>query len=973
MSFGSTERSGGFVDPAQQIAGLTRSLGTVGNLDGALSGAFDPKDAARPAAQALRALQAHRHPARRRSALPEAPKFVTEALGPVQGLLADLAALQAALDRAKAQAAELQAHAGDVATAVGDLTDALAVLLDPTQPHDLDAAKVQIHGLLDAFTTTIDELSVLVPALPLSPLAKSDLEKLLRGVQPYIAGIDDAVDQVIAFVQGLDPENLEVRAKLEWTTELGKWPADADEPIFLASNPLRIAVEARAGVKTGASFDAVAELEDFSLTLIAPASLMKMRFDRLAFRAGSSGKPDVDVVFGGIEFCGPLSFVETLKEIIPLDGFSDPPFLEVSPAGVRAGFTLGLPNVAVGVFALQNISLGADCNVPFLGESLSVGFNFCTRERPFALTVAFIGGGGFLGLRISPSGLELLELSLEAGARLAVDLGVASGSIEAMLGIYMRLEGKKGSLTGYFRLRGEVDVLGLISASIELSLELTYEPPTGQDDRPRDDQDRGRGLHVLVQRVGVRRAAVRGLQRRPELRAGHGGVRVRRQLAAVGRLLRGVRLAMAVQYTVVALPRSVAPGADVHVSLFISPRLSPDGTLADFEPVTQWAKAIADPATTIALTDHTNVPYALRAALPDDPRYWDAVFPPETPVKAWDSKSLDGRTLQSYPAASGPQIAKALHAVSFGASPIDPPAPKLSPVAPLMDGLARQIGAFRETRDGMVYDESLATRFFDRVTKGGLAGIGRQQGIRAGEGLMGALGDLHQARRFFERPESEQRAQGQARPRRGQPAPARPRARLPRAPDAARRPARAAAPPRLGRRPHRRRPRAAAQRAVADRLGRPRRRRRPDPADPRPVQGGRRQPRHGRPRRRRLARRAAARRRHAALRRPGPRSRRERAEARPLPLDDPAAAVARGEGRARPRRAADAQGPRLRRHARRRARRTSRSARPRPPRRPSRSSRARTPRSSTPRTSRAACGSRSGTTRPRAGSPCTRA
>ncbi len=139
-----------------------------------------------------------------------------------------------------------------------------------------------------------------------------------------------------------------------------------------------------------------------------------------------------------------------------------------------------MPNVAVGVFALQNISLGADCHVPFLGESLSVGFNFCTRERPFALTVAFIGGGGFLGLRISPSGLELLELSLEAGARLAVDLGVASGSIEAMLGIYMRLEGEKGSLTGYFRLRGEVDVLGLISASIELSLELTYEPPTGK-------------------------------------------------------------------------------------------------------------------------------------------------------------------------------------------------------------------------------------------------------------------------------------------------------------------------------------------------------------------------------------------------------------------------------------------------------------------------------------------------------------
>jgi hypothetical protein len=74
----------------------------------------------------------------------------------------------------------------------------------------------------------------------------------------------------------------------------------------------------------------------------------------------------------------------------------------------------------------------------------------------------------------------VLELGLEAGATLSVDLGVASGSVSAMIGIYMRLEGKGGSLAGYFRLRGEVDVLGLISASIELYLELRYEFDTGK-------------------------------------------------------------------------------------------------------------------------------------------------------------------------------------------------------------------------------------------------------------------------------------------------------------------------------------------------------------------------------------------------------------------------------------------------------------------------------------------------------------
>jgi hypothetical protein len=88
--------------------------------------------------------------------------------------------------------------------------------------------------------------------------------------------------------------------------------------------------------------------------------------------------------------------------------------------------------------------------VPFLGKTTSVGFNFCTRERPFTLAVVFLGGGGWFGIRIGPDKLQVLELGLEAGACLSVDLGVASGSISAMIGIYMRLEGELSQINnGY--------------------------------------------------------------------------------------------------------------------------------------------------------------------------------------------------------------------------------------------------------------------------------------------------------------------------------------------------------------------------------------------------------------------------------------------------------------------------------------------------------------------------------------------
>jgi hypothetical protein len=186
------------------------------------------------------------------------------------------------------------------------------------------------------------------------------------------------------------------------------------------------------------------------------------------------------VVFGGIEWLGVLSFIETLQELIPFDGFSDPPYVDVSTSGVTAGFDLALPNLSIGVFSLENMSLGADVRIPFLGEAVTVGFNFCTREKPFRLTVMCIGGGGFVGIRLSPKGLVLLEMSLEAGASLSINLGVASGSVSIMVGVYLRLEAEAGSLTGYVRIRGEVDVLGLISASITLELSMTYEFPTGK-------------------------------------------------------------------------------------------------------------------------------------------------------------------------------------------------------------------------------------------------------------------------------------------------------------------------------------------------------------------------------------------------------------------------------------------------------------------------------------------------------------
>jgi hypothetical protein len=508
ISFGGgTDRSGGFIQPDLPVRGLSRALGAVGDLDdlvnkppaerfnptkflaGALPklfGLFDLTDI-------LAVL-----------GLDRAPAFLTEQLDVVAGLLADLEALQNAVQRSAARLAEdaaaaatsvlqqqaadararLEAVRGQLQARVAALVGAVEALLALDEPSSAADVAAAVSGTLDDLADLVNELGAVVREQPLPPPVKAELERLVNGLGPIrdAAAVAQTIETITAFVNGLDPEGLSVRARFDWRPALTNFPNGpaADALFVVRPDGLLLSVEARASGSEGVGADVLAELREFSLNLFPGAPLLRLAFDRLAFRAASGRKPEVDVVFRGIEFVGVLSFIETLKDLIPFDGFADPPYVDVGPEGVTAGFDIALPNVSVGVFSLENISLGADARVPFLGEAVTVGFFFCTREKPFRLTVMMIGGGGFVGIRLSPKGLVLLEMALEAGASLSINLGVASGSVSIMVGVYLRLEVDKGSLTGYFRIRGEVDVLGLITASITLELSLTYEFDTGK-------------------------------------------------------------------------------------------------------------------------------------------------------------------------------------------------------------------------------------------------------------------------------------------------------------------------------------------------------------------------------------------------------------------------------------------------------------------------------------------------------------
>ncbi|MSR56220.1 MAG: hypothetical protein EXS05_00915 [Planctomycetaceae bacterium] len=229
------------------------------------------------------------------------------------------------------------------------------------------------------------------------------------------------------------------------------------------------------------SFTMTGTLNNFQVGVL---SSVYIHFSMFSFTAKSGQKTDVTVSLDPeqpVEFRGDLAFIEELRKAIPPGLFGDGPSLDITPQGIRAGFSFALPPVSVGVFALKDVSLGAALTLPFISGKPVFDFNVSERQHPFLLAVSLFGGGGFFHLQLDTAGIKLLEAAFEFGAAAAIDIGVASGEVHIMAGIYFAMQRKENStdlaciLSGYLRLGGSLSVLGLIKVSVEFNLSFTYD------------------------------------------------------------------------------------------------------------------------------------------------------------------------------------------------------------------------------------------------------------------------------------------------------------------------------------------------------------------------------------------------------------------------------------------------------------------------------------------------------------------
>lgn len=495
MDFGwQGDRTGALVAPSVAINGLSRKMGPIGgNIDTLAGGSLNPEGFFGSIGDLLPKLFGCIKMTEILETdidvddLAKLPRFITENLTTASALLGDLGRMTGYLTTLQGEAPGLASSITPVNSAAGALSVAINdVLGDPSNEAKRTAFKNAFVALSDAAKTLRDSFgggNVPIAAL----FTKAQLDQLLARFTVGLEEDESAAALAGSISKSLDALN-EQRIKFEWKPQIRNWPqsGDAEEEWLFelrSGGGLTIAVElaAQSGSSKEPSFDVACRLRNFDLNLIAPETFIRLRFNEIAFTSSSRSKPDVNVDFDDIKFVGVLSFVETLRTLIPLDGFSDPPALEITDEGIEASFSLGIPTIAVGVFTLANLNLGAALTVPFVGnQPLSVRFNFCERSDPFRVTVWVFGGGGFFAVTITPAGCQVLEAAFEFGASVALDFGVASGSVSVMAGIYFKIETDEATLTGYFNVKGCVDVMGLISASIELNLELAYQFNSGK-------------------------------------------------------------------------------------------------------------------------------------------------------------------------------------------------------------------------------------------------------------------------------------------------------------------------------------------------------------------------------------------------------------------------------------------------------------------------------------------------------------
>jgi hypothetical protein len=221
-----------------------------------------------------------------------------------------------------------------------------------------------------------------------------------------------------------------------------------------------------------------ATVKNFALALPAGTPLVTVGFSSLQMVQTTNQPPAIRADGFTFKLEGELKLLADIQEkVLTYFGVKNPGIVVRKTAtGIEAGYAFVLPEIASGVFLMRNIALSVAVGVPFNGEPVTITLGFARPDNPFTLAVTIFGGGGYFSITMAGTEVAGVELSLQFGAFLALNFGVAKGEVHAYGLLRITCASDKREFEASIRIGGSVDVLGIVSVSIELALMLEYSP-----------------------------------------------------------------------------------------------------------------------------------------------------------------------------------------------------------------------------------------------------------------------------------------------------------------------------------------------------------------------------------------------------------------------------------------------------------------------------------------------------------------
>jgi hypothetical protein len=239
--------------------------------------------------------------------------------------------------------------------------------------------------------------------------------------------------------------------------------------------------------QTNVDYKVEATINDFGIALLenGPDAFLTVNFDHVTFSVQDKQSPQVHCQLNDVSFGGAMAFVQGLASAFgPLQSGKSGPSIVPASDSLSIGYGFSFPDEPCGGFQITGLYLAAQVVIPFTDKPLLLRFYFARPEKHFLMSAGIYGGGGYLILEAAvgdgPAHIDSFQLCLEFGAAVALDLGVADGEVHVLGGIYIGISSNACVLTGFVRAGGSMNVLDLVTMSIEWYLGLTY---TDEHDR----------------------------------------------------------------------------------------------------------------------------------------------------------------------------------------------------------------------------------------------------------------------------------------------------------------------------------------------------------------------------------------------------------------------------------------------------------------------------------------------------------